>query len=563
MRLLLWFLFAFGSATFAAFAADTQAGRPERWWVRVAVQNRAELQDLAALMEPLEVDQAAGTVLFLADEVQIDRLIALGFEPLDAQPVSIPFLRGDGGIPGFPCYPTVDETLAQISTWSQAYPDLVEIVDIGDSWRKLNEGMGDDLLVLRLTAQNQISDKAPWFAMGALHAREYTTAPLLTRFAQTLLEGYGVDADITWMLDHQVFHFLLIANPDGRREAESGLFWRKNTDNDFCSDSNDRGVDLNRNFTFEWGCCSGSSGSACNETFRGPSAGSEPETDAIMQYLTAQFPDNRGPDPGDGVAADAAGVFLDIHSFGEYVLWPYGYTVQDSPDNAALQRMGRKLAFLNGHRPEKASESFNTDGTSDDWAYGELGLAAFTFEIGTSFFQSCQSYEALVVNPNLAALHYSARVARAPFAMPAGPDVIQLSLDRRRIGIDQSVVITALAEDGRYSNANGTEPVQAVAAVQLTVDTPPWQDDSGALLFDADDGIFDESSEAVTISLAGTGLAGGRHTLFVRARDQNGDWGPTSAAFITVQNLPMNLLPNWPDPDTVLDLVAALNAARR
>ncbi len=558
MRLFLCFLFALGLGAVCA-AADGNDGPADLWWVRVAVQSRAELQALAALMEPLEVDRAAGTVLLLADDTHINRLIALGFEPIDAQYVSVPYQRGDGGINGFPCYPTVDETLAQINTWAQSYPDLVEVVDIGDSWRKLNEGMGDDLLVLRLTRQNQIADKAPWFAMGALHAREYATAPLLTRFAQTLLEGYDVDPDITWMLDHQVFHFLLIANPDGRREAEAGLFWRKNTDNDFCSDSNDRGVDLNRNFSFQWGCCSGSSGSACNETFRGPSAGSEPETEAIMQYVTAQFPDNRGPNPEDGVAADAAGVFVDIHSFGGYVLWPYGYTVQDGPDNAALQRMGRKLAFLNGYRPEKASASFNTDGTSDDWAYGDLGLAAFTFEVGTTFFQSCDSYEGLVLNPNLAALHYSARVARAPFALPAGPDVTPLSLDRTHVGTDQSVVITAVAEDGRYSNTNGVEPVQPVSAVQLTIDTPPWLDDSGALQFDADDGFFDESSEAVTLNLAGAGLAGGRHTLYVRARDQNGNWGPTSAAFVTVQLLPMNLLPLWPDPVSVLDLVAAQN----
>lgn len=562
MRLCLCFFLCLGLTHLGADDEPAApAERPDLWWVRVAVRNRAEVQALAAWVEPLEVDMADGSVLLLADAERLNRLIDLGFEPLEAQVVTVPFLRGDGGIVGFPCYPTVDETTALINGWASTYPDLVEVIDIGDSWRKINEGMGDDLVVLRLTRQNGVADKAPWFAMGALHAREYATAPLLTRFAQALLEGYDVDPDMTWMLDHQVFHFLLIANPDGRREAEFGQFWRKNTDNDFCSDSPDRGVDLNRNFSFQWGCCGGSSGAGCSETFRGPSAGSEPETDAIMQYLSAQFPDNRGTGANDGVANDAAGVFLDIHSFGQYVLWPFGYTVADAPDNAALQRMGRKLAFLNGHRPEKASESFNTDGTSDDWAYGELGLAAFTFEVGTSFFQSCESYEALVVNPNLAALHYSARVARAPFALPAGPDVTQLSLDRSEVDRGQSVVITAVAVDGRYSNANGSEPVQAVAAVQVTVDTPPWQDDSGALFFDADDGVFDESSEAVSLSVTLTGLSGGRHTLFVRARDQNGDWGPTSAAFVTVRLLPMNLLPLWPDPVSVLDLVAALNGS--
>jgi hypothetical protein len=57
---------------------------------------------------------------------------------------------------------------------------------------------------------------------------------------------------VTWLLDHHEVHLMLQSNPDGRKQAETGLLWRKNVNNDYCSNSDSRGADLNRNFDFEW-----------------------------------------------------------------------------------------------------------------------------------------------------------------------------------------------------------------------------------------------------------------------------------------------------------------------
>ncbi|CAM2011084.1 M14 family zinc carboxypeptidase [Acanthopleuribacter pedis] len=533
------------------------------WSARVFWADQAELQALAAMVEPVDVRREEGTATVIVDRRQINRLRRAGFRlSLErvVNPVIQPHQKGEGGIVGFPCYPTVDETYALLDQWAAAYPDLVQVIDIGDSWEKQFEGGGDDLRVLKITGRNGVENKAPWFAMGALHAREYTTAALLTRFAEELLTGYGEDPNITWQLDHGVFHFLLIANPDGRRRAEQALFWRKNADNDYCTGSNFRGIDLNRNFTFQWGCCFGSSGVPCDETFRGPEAGSEPEIQALTDYVRMHFPDNRGPDIGDGVAPDAAGVFLDIHSYGRFVLWPFGYSQVDSADNAVLQRLGRKFAFFNGYSPEKASASFVTDGTSDDWAYGELGLAAFTFELGTSFFQPCEDFENTILPDNLAALRYSARVARAPFSMPGGPDVIALNLARTVVLPGDTILITATADDTRFSTRNGAEPSAVVTSVRLTVDTPPWLTDGDTPTFDAADGTFDSAVESVVLSWSPPPLTPGRHTVFVQARDADGDWGPVSAAFISYRAVAADQLTAWPEQVKVTDMVAALNA---
>ena len=63
-------------------------------------------------------------------------------------------------------------------------------------------------------------------------------------------------------------------------------------------------------------------------------------------------------------------------------------TSTPSANAAALTTLGRRFAFLNGHWPEQAIGLYPTDGTTDDFAYGDLGVAAFTFELGNNFFEA-------------------------------------------------------------------------------------------------------------------------------------------------------------------------------
>ena len=105
---------------------------------------------------------------------------------------------------------------------------------------------------------------------------------------------------------------MLQANPDGRKKAEGGLSWRKNTNQAYCgATSNSRGADLNRNFSFYWNSCTPaqacSSNAPCNLTYHGPSAASEPETQAVQTYMTSIFPDQRGEPLTSPAPADASG----------------------------------------------------------------------------------------------------------------------------------------------------------------------------------------------------------------------------------------------------------------
>ena len=447
-------------------------------------------------------------------------------------------------IPGYACYETVEETFAAGDALIAAQPTLASWVTAGSSWLKTQGQGGYDIKVLKLTnsavAAPAGSEKPKLFLNSAIHAREFTTAPLVLEFAKWLVNGYGVDADATWIVDHHEVHLMFHTNPDGRKRAETGLSWRKNVNNNFCANSNTRGVDLNRNFTFQWNSTAGqgSSGSACSLTYRGPSAGSEPETQAVQNYARSLWPDRRGPGINDPAPADTSGIHIDIHSFSQLVLWPWGATAAAAPNGAALQTLGRRFAWFNGYEPTQSIGLYPTDGTSDGPSYGELGVAAFTFELGTAFFQSCSIYENTVKPGNLPAFIYAAKVARTPYITPGGPDISALALAGAASGagvaVGTAVPLTASASDTRFSTVNGTEATQAVAGAEYTIDTPPWDAAAVPRTLLATDGSFNSTTEALAGSINTSGLAAGRHTVFVRARDASGTWGPVSAVFLNL-----------------------------
>jgi hypothetical protein len=518
------------------------------WVVRASFQERSQVDRLAAEIEPWDVDHARRSLLVDVGRDGWRRLLELGFVPevdtaLTARYTRprVPLPGQTEAIPGFPCYRTVEETFAAAQALVLAHPDLATWMDTGDSWEKTAAGglPGYDMMVLRLTSSSTPSPKPALFINSAIHAREYATAEITTRFAELLANGYGTDPDVTWILDHNEVHFMLHANPDGRKLAEAGQLWRKNTNQNYCgATSNNRGADLNRNFPFQWGCCGGSSAAPCDGTFRGAAPASEPEVQATRDYATALWP--AGWPGGNPPPSDTPGLFLDIHSFGQRLMWPWGSTTTVAPNGIALQTLGRKFAFFNNHNPHQAIYLYVTDGSTRDFAYGDRGVASFTFEVGTDFFQDCPSFESTVYPTNRQALLYAARVVRRPFELPAGPETLSVVAQPGTVKAGEPLTLGATADDTRFNNSNGPEPTQNVAAAEAYLDTPPWAPGATAFPMTAADGAFDEPVEPVQAVLATTGWTEGRHLLFVRARDAAGHWGPVAAAFVDV-SVPVEL----------------------
>lgn len=443
------------------------------------------------------------------------------------------------GISGYECYATVEETFSIAQQLAEDNPNLVEWLDIGDSWEKTVGAGGYDIMLIKLTNQQIVTNKPILFIQSAIHAREYTTAALTLDFAKELVEDYAKKADTQWILDHHEVHIVFHANPDGRKKAEGGLLWRKNTNTAYCGiNSNNRGADLNRNFTLGWGeTANGSSSNQCDATYRGASAASEPEVATIEDYLRNIYPDRRGPNDSDASPDDIQGIHLDIHSFSELILWPWGHTETFAPNREPLERLGRRLAFWNQYAPMQSVGLYPTDGTSESISYGELGVPQFTFELGNSFFEPCTNYLQTIKPDNLPALYYAAKSVAAPFKLPFGPDIISLELNNAinaNVDTGVSVNITGIAEDGRFNAVGSNADKKAITAVHLFLNTPPWDLNAEAIVMNSVDGSFDSPTEEFSGVIDTTDLSEGKHIVYAQAVNSEQQKGVVTAAYLIV-----------------------------
>jgi hypothetical protein len=185
-----------------------------------------------------------------------------------------------------------------------------------------------------------------------------------------LVEDADTDARVGAILDaSEVFVFPVI-NPDGYLFSWStNRLWRKNRR---LNSGGSYGVDLNRNWGFQWGG-QGASTQQSSETYRGTAAFSEPETRAYRDWAT----------PRTNIAAH-----LDIHAYSELVLWPWGYTSTPSTQETSFGRVGAVM-----HDAIQAVEGrdylvgpvyttiYPASGGVCDWAFGSLGQLSYCVEV--------------------------------------------------------------------------------------------------------------------------------------------------------------------------------------
>jgi carboxypeptidase T len=479
-------------------------------------------------------------------------------------------------------YRTVDELYADLRKANEQFPDLTELVTYGESYCRSVSGCttpggdiqpGYDLIAIRVTNE-QITghsdiqpsgivqgDKPVFFLMANIHAREITTPELAMRFLDWLLEGYGVDADRTWLIDWHEIWIVPTANPDGHwlvtlgNEEIYGQFpftQRKNANRDVDADGiadclqwppaplAQYGIDLNRNHSFGWGP-PGSSSDPCSLLYRGPAEASEVEVAYLEDLIRSLIPDQRGPELSDAAPKDTTGMFITLHSYSNLVLWPWGFLYTDAPNKADLQAIGDRLALFNGYRSCQPTEClYAANGTSDDWAYGELGIPAFTFEVGHEFMPPYGEIDTVQWPANRPAFYYAASIARTPYAIVHGPDTADISITRSHPNLTVSARI-----DGTL---NGGRPIAAAA---MTINNPFWLAEAVEIGLVPVDGDFDTAVEWVVTTLDISDLAPeNRHMIFIRGQDDLGNWGPVSAVFLELEStsqtlvfLPLNLMP--------------------
>ena len=179
---------------------------------------------------------------------------------------------------------TLKESMAELDSMRKAFPNFVSKNDtIGFTLQ------GRPIIAIKISSNPNISENKSRALYTALHhAREPESLTQLYYFIWHLLENYQTDKEINFILNNRELYFIPVLNPDGyfyneRTKPTGGGMWRKNR---YARGVNDTvGVDLNRNYGFKWGYNDeGSSSSPTSETYRGPAAFSEKETQAVRGF---------------------------------------------------------------------------------------------------------------------------------------------------------------------------------------------------------------------------------------------------------------------------------------
>lgn len=206
------------------------------------------------------------------------------------------------------------------------------------------------------------------------HAREVMTPEIVLDVAEQLLSSS--DPNMRSYADQLNIWVVPMVNPDGSNLVfTKNSMWRKNARGS--SASSIYGVDINRNYDYKWNSCNGSSGSTYAQDYRGASAGSEPETQALMRLADRIHP----------VA------YLSYHSYSELVIYPFGCPKDISPDRDLLERVGNELSALLPKDTGRGNYTVGTawemlyavDGDSMGYMHGKFGALSYTFEVNQDF----------------------------------------------------------------------------------------------------------------------------------------------------------------------------------
>jgi hypothetical protein len=353
-------------AGLAAGPPTAAAGERPDLRVQVELADKAQLTALLALqLDVTEIEGMSADVLLT--EAQHDALLAAGFRTrvLRRLEAAAPFR---GTTPEWqPEYVSYNEAVTALNGYVSAYPALTQLTSLGTSLE------GRTIWALKISDNAATDEGEPEvLVIGNHHAREVISVIIPLALADSLLTNHGSDPTWTQWVDERETWIVPVLNPDGFTYSENtSFFWRKNRRP---NGGGSFGVDLNRNYDYEWGHDNnGSSSFTGSDVYRGPSAASEPEIQAIQAFVgSRQF------------------VFsISYHSYGNLVLWGPGYKPGLGEDDDVHAGFGAMATAGNGWLPGNPASGaiYITNGDSDDWLHSAPGhspIYAFTPEVGTS-----------------------------------------------------------------------------------------------------------------------------------------------------------------------------------
>jgi carboxypeptidase T len=371
--------------------------------VRVYVPSMSDLSRISAKLDlDIVAAQAGVSYDLLADDLLMQEIVGSGlsYEVIVHDLASTKEgLRAD-----YLTYTEIEDSLRQLA---QDYPaicmfDSLPIPTYEGNWIygiKISDNPG-----------LEENDEAGFLIDGTHHSREWACVPVVIFFADSMLSAYNVDPGITEIINNTEMYFFPVINVDGYiYDYPAGVSWRKNRE----PFGGAIGTDPNRNYP---GCSPDIAGDwgAVDEyqarhrpdhtLFCGAYANSGDETRALTLYVKEHI----------------INAYMSYHSYGELVMWPWGWTGVETPDSLLHDQVGNYMADqvqrLSGGtygRGPIYSAIYAVSGSSCDWFYswsrwlGGRSNLSFTTELGTTFYQPVGQLDH-IIHQNFKALKYLA-----------------------------------------------------------------------------------------------------------------------------------------------------------
>ena len=373
--------------------------------IKVTVRSSADLARIEKAGLDLTHDMHGNTaVVRVTGAKQLGALKALGLKmkvldhDLDASDRSARAAdaraAGPSALPsGRTEYRKYEDYQAELKKLAEQNPGLVRPVTLPKQTFQ-----GRDITGLEIAKNVDAKDdgRATYMIVGEHHAREWPSSEAAIEFAYYLINGYtSGDPRVRKVVEGQRNVIVPIINVDGFIESRNATdpadtigepllqtpegvappggslaYRRKNCDGAIPSGSVpctiQYGVDNNRNYTNGWGG-NGAGTDPWTQSYRGPSPGSEPETQAVHD-----FSQNR-----------AIANIISIHTVAALVLRPPGRHFDGkAPDEVALKNLGDEMAKATGYTSQYSFQLYDTSGTTEDWNYAQQGAYGYTIEMG-------------------------------------------------------------------------------------------------------------------------------------------------------------------------------------
>lgn len=346
----------------ASLAQYAHSNNQEYYWMKIRAKDKFERSVVANIVS---IENAKEDfVIAYGSKAELNKIKDLGWLESYSDLYEEARFHGKDYPEKDSVYHNYAELTTALNKLANENPRLVRIISIGKSVE------GRDIWGLRLGADQAQADQKPAVIfMGGHHAREHLSVEIPLMLAQYLVNQYNAgQSRVINLLTNRDIHIIPVVNPDGMEfDIQDGKYkmWRKNR----ARNSNGTfGVDLNRNYGFQWGT-GGSSSSPSSDTYKGPSAFSEPESQAIKKYIESH---------------SNITTLLSFHTYSQLILYPWGHKydgIDNGKDRQVHEVMAKKMAEWNKYTPQQSSDLYIASGDTTDWSYGVHKIFSFTFEL--------------------------------------------------------------------------------------------------------------------------------------------------------------------------------------